>query len=126
MLSGATSHSLTVTTIRPSPAAPLRTLCLIYDSRGWQDRALECFMRAETGRTYSDLWKRNAAIWKEKGEIQNAIKCLSQALRGRNSEDTEALRARGHLFTRVGKLKMQRIVLSRCYTLIFLILNQLD
>lgn len=90
----------------PRAAAPLRTLGLIYESRGWQEKTLECFMQAaKSERTDSELWKRNAAIWKEKGHLDNAIKCLSQALVGPNSQDVESLKARAHLYVRKGKLK---------------------
>lgn len=90
----------------PRAAAPLRTLGLIYESRGWQEKTLECFMQAaKSERTDSELWKRNAAIWKEKGHLDNAIKCLSQALIGPNSRDVESLKARAHLYVRKGKLK---------------------
>lgn len=83
----------------PRCPAPHRTLGLIYESRGDAQRALDHFMiAAEVERTDRDLWKRNAAIWKELGNIPKAILCLSNAIKANPSSDPEALRARAQLY----------------------------
>lgn len=83
----------------PGAVAPYRTLALIYEERGEMDRALDMFMTAaEIDKHDRDLWKRNAALWEERGNSERAIYCLSMALKGSNSKDAEALRARGMLY----------------------------
>lgn len=88
----------------PSAVAPRRTLALIYEEKGDKKKALELYMSAaELNRQDRELWKRNAALWEEEGDHEKAIYCLSNALRGANNKDVEALRGRGLLFKKLGK-----------------------
>lgn len=83
----------------PRAVAPYRTLALIYEENGEKDRSLDmCMTAAELDKQDRNLWKRNAAMWEERGEPERAIYCLTMALRGSNSKDAEALRARGMLY----------------------------
>lgn len=91
----------------PRCAAPQRALGLIYELRGDTDRALDHFMRAAAlNRTDRDLWKRNAALWKEKGDLTKAILCLSKAISSNSTPDPEALRARAQLYLAQNRLLM--------------------
>lgn len=83
----------------PRCPAPHRTLGLIYESRGDTHRALDHFMAAaEVDRSDRDLWKRNASLWRERGDISKAIMCLSNAIKANSSPDPESLQARAQLY----------------------------
>lgn len=83
----------------PRCPAPHRTLGLIYESRGDTDRALDHFMvAAEVARSDRDLWKRNAFLWRERGNVLKAIMCLTNAIKANTSPDPESLRARAQLY----------------------------
>lgn len=83
----------------PRASQPYRTLGLILETRGDQDGALDAYMKAaEIEKGDRELWKRNASVWKEKGNAAKAIYCLNQALKGTNNGDAEVLRARAQLY----------------------------
>jgi tetratricopeptide (TPR) repeat protein len=87
----------------PKAVAPHRTLALISEERGDQKMSLTHLMSAvHLDRQDRDLWKRCAALSHELGEEDQAIYCLTNALKGTHGRDAEALQARGQLLSQAG------------------------
>jgi tetratricopeptide (TPR) repeat protein len=87
----------------PKAVAPHRTLALISEERGDQKKALSHLMFAvHLDRQDRDLWKRCAALSHELGDEDQAIYCLTNALKGTHGRDAEALEARGQLLGQAG------------------------
>lgn len=100
----AEKHLHTIIEEAPRASAPHRTLGLIQEERGNNRAALDYFMKAaEIDRSDRVLWKRNAARWQEHGNREKAIYCLTQALKGTQGRDSEALRGRAELYFTDGK-----------------------
>ncbi len=90
----------------PKAAAPYRTMGLIHEERGNRRKALESYMlAAELDKQDLDLWKRNAVLWEEEGDLEQAVNCLTRALRGSKGQDVEALRARAEFRMRQKEFK---------------------
>lgn len=90
----------------PKASGPYRTIGLIHEERGDRRKALDAFMTAaELDRQDLDLWKRNAMLWEEEGDLEKAIYCLTRALRASRGSDAEALLARAEFRMLQGDVK---------------------
>lgn len=90
----------------PKAASPYRTLALILEERGERREALEAYMKAAAlDKREKDLWKRNASLWAEEGDFEQAVYCLSRAIRASSGQDVDALRARADFRVRMGQQK---------------------
>jgi tetratricopeptide (TPR) repeat protein len=82
----------------PKAVAPYRTLALICEEKGDRKKTLSYLMfAAHLDRQDRDLWKRCAALSHELGDTDQAIYCLTNALKGTFGQDAESLRARADL-----------------------------
>ena len=90
----------------PKAASPYRTLGLIYEEKGERRKALDAYMTAANlDSRERDLWKRNAVLWEEEDDLQQAIYCLTRAIRASGGRDCDALRARAEYRLRQGQFK---------------------
>jgi tetratricopeptide (TPR) repeat protein len=97
----AEAEELLLKIIQEAPKAvdPYKNLALICEERGDMEKSLSYLMfAAHLDRQDRDLWKRCASRWFEAGDNDQAIYCLTMALKGTNGQDTEALRARAAVF----------------------------
>jgi tetratricopeptide (TPR) repeat protein len=88
----------------PKAVAPYRTLALVCEERGDVEKSLSYLMfAAHLDRMDRDLWKRCASLSYDAGNHEQAIYCLTMALKGTRGQDVEALRARAHVFQSAGQ-----------------------
>lgn len=83
----------------PKSVAPYRTLALVCEERGDMAKSLSYLLfAAHLDRQDRDLWKRCASLSYDAGDADQAIYCLTQALKGIRGQDAEALQARATIF----------------------------
>lgn len=88
----------------PKAVAPYRTLALICEEEGQHAQALSYLMfAAHLDKQDRELWKRCAALSHELGDKEQAIYCLTMALKGTHGHDVEALQARATIFESLGQ-----------------------
>lgn len=88
----------------PKASSPYRTLGLIHEERGDRRKAIDAYMKAaHLDNRECELWKRNAALWEEEGNMEQAVFCLTRAIKVRSGRDVEALRARAEFRIRLGQ-----------------------
>lgn len=87
----------------PKAVAPYRTLALVYEERGDMKKSLNYLMfAAHLDRQDRDLWKRCAELSYMLKNFDDAIYCLTMALKGTFGRDDESLRARAQIFLEMG------------------------
>lgn len=83
----------------PKAVEPYKNLALICEERGDMRKSLEYLMfAAHADRQDRLLWKRCASLWYGVGDNDQAIYCLTMALKGTNGQDADALSARATVF----------------------------